>query len=54
VIPTAVAVPMAGEFAPFGLDPWWLVILKVLGLFVGVVVLVLLSIWVEGVVLCVL
>ena len=35
------------EFAPFGQDPWWLVILKVLGLFLGVVVLVLLTIWGE-------
>ena len=35
------------EFAPFGQDPWWLVLLKVLGLFLGVVILVLLTIWAE-------
>jgi NADH-quinone oxidoreductase subunit H len=40
-------VPAATEFPPFGQDPWWLVILKVLALFAGVVVLVLLTIWAE-------
>jgi NADH-quinone oxidoreductase subunit H len=46
---SAVAAPvvMTTDFAPFGQDPWWLVILKVLGLFVGVVLLVLLTIWGE-------
>ena len=43
----AAAVPTATEFAPFGLDPWWLVLLKVLALFAGIVVLVLLTIWGE-------
>jgi NADH-quinone oxidoreductase subunit H len=53
VIPTAVAaaaplaVPAATTFEPFGQDPWWLVLLKVLALFAGVVVLVLLTIWGE-------
>ena len=41
------SVVAATEFAPFGQDPWWLVILKVLGLFLGVVILVLLTIWAE-------
>ena len=41
------SVVAATEFAPFGQDPWWLVILKVLGLFLGVVILVLLTIWGE-------
>jgi NADH-quinone oxidoreductase subunit H len=41
------SVVAATEFPPFGLDPWWLVILKVLGIFVGVVLLVLLTIWGE-------
>jgi NADH-quinone oxidoreductase subunit H len=39
--------PMSTEFPPFGQDPWWLVIVKVLALFLGVVVLVLLTIWAE-------
>jgi NADH-quinone oxidoreductase subunit H len=43
----AAALPAATEFPPFGLDPWWLVLLKVLALFAGVVVLVLLTIWGE-------
>ncbi len=42
-----VAAPAATEFAPFGMDPWWLVLLKVVVLFLGVVVLVLLTIWGE-------
>ncbi len=37
----------ATSFEPFGVDPWWLVILKVVGLFLGVVVVVLLTIWGE-------
>ena len=41
------SVAAATEFAPFGQDPWWLVILKVLALFVGIVLLVLLTIWGE-------
>jgi len=40
-------VPAATEFPPFGQDPWWLVILKVVAIFAGVVVLVLLTIWGE-------
>jgi NADH-quinone oxidoreductase subunit H len=43
----ALAVPAATEFPPFGQDPWWLVILKVVAIFGGVVVLVLLTIWGE-------
>ncbi len=38
---------LAESFEPFGVDPWWLVILKVVGLFLGVVVVVLLTIWGE-------
>ena len=41
------SVAAATEFEPFGQDPWWLVIVKVLGLFLGVVVIVLLTIWAE-------
>ncbi len=43
----ALAVPAATEFPPFGQDPWWLVVLKVVAIFVGIVLLVLLTIWVE-------
>jgi NADH-quinone oxidoreductase subunit H len=43
----ALAVPAATEFPPFGQDPWWLVLLKVVAIFGGVVVLVLLTIWGE-------
>ena len=41
------ALPTDTEFAPFGQDPWWLVLLKTLVLFLGVVILVLLTIWGE-------
>ena len=41
------ALPTETEFAPFGQDPWWLVLLKTLVLFLGVVILVLLTIWGE-------
>ncbi len=41
------AVVAATSFPPFGEDPWWLVLLKVVALFAGVVVLVLLTIWAE-------
>ncbi|MGB7981623.1 MAG: NADH-quinone oxidoreductase subunit NuoH [Candidatus Nanopelagicales bacterium] len=41
------AVILAESFEPFGIDPWWLVILKVVALFLGVVVAVLLTIWGE-------
>ena len=41
------AVPASTEFPPFGQDPWWLVLLKVVAIFGGVVVLVLLTIWGE-------
>ena len=34
-------------FGPFGLDPWWLVIVKVLGIFVMLVLLTLFTIWWE-------
>ncbi len=44
---TGTSVLAATEFPPFGQDPWWLVILKVLAIFVGVVVVVLLTIWGE-------
>lgn len=44
-MPTSVVA--ATSFPPFGQDPWWLVLLKVLALFAGVVVLVLLTIWAE-------
>jgi hypothetical protein len=37
-LPTLAAVPAATEFPPFGQDPWWLVVLKVVGIFAGVVV----------------
>jgi NADH-quinone oxidoreductase subunit H len=43
----AAAAPAATSFPPFGQDPWWLVILKVLAIFAGIVVLVLLTIWAE-------
>ncbi len=41
------SVMAATVYPPFGLDPWWLVLVKVLGLFLGVVLLVLLTIWGE-------
>ena len=41
------SVVAATVYPPFGLDPWWLVLVKVLGLFLGVVLLVLLTIWGE-------
>ncbi len=41
------AVILTESFEPFGVDPWWLVILKVVALFLGVVVVVLLTIWGE-------
>ncbi len=44
---TVSSVMAATQFPPFGQDPWWLVILKVLGVFAGIVVLVLLTIWGE-------
>ena len=34
-------------FGPFGVDPWWLVILKVVGIFVMLVLLTLFTIWWE-------
>ncbi|MGB8021023.1 MAG: NADH-quinone oxidoreductase subunit NuoH [Candidatus Nanopelagicales bacterium] len=43
----AASVATATSFPPFGQDPWWLVLLKVIVLFLGVVVLVLLTIWGE-------
>ncbi|MGV1003204.1 MAG: NADH-quinone oxidoreductase subunit NuoH [Candidatus Nanopelagicales bacterium] len=39
--------PASTVFEPFGLDPWWLVILKVIAVFVGLLVVVLLTIWAE-------
>jgi NADH-quinone oxidoreductase subunit H len=50
VIPSSVLVApvvTSTEFPPFGQDPWWLVVLKVVAIFGGVVVLVLLTIWGE-------
>lgn len=47
MIATSTAVVTATTFPPFGQDPWWLVLLKVIVLFLGVVVLVLLTIWGE-------
>ncbi len=44
---TVASVVAATEYPPFGQDPWWLVIVKVLGLFAGIVLLVLLTIWGE-------
>jgi NADH-quinone oxidoreductase subunit H len=41
------SVVTATEFPPFGQDPWWLVLLKVVAIFGGIVVLVLLTIWGE-------
>ncbi len=41
------AVPAATEFPPFGMDPWWLVILKAVAIFAVVVVLVIMTIWGE-------
>ena len=34
-------------FGPFGLDPWWLVLVKVVGIFVMLVLLTLFTIWWE-------
>jgi NADH-quinone oxidoreductase subunit H len=31
----------------FGIDPWWLIVIKVLGVFVVLVLLTLFSIWAE-------
>lgn len=38
---------MTDSFAPFGVDPWWIVAIKVLFVFVLLVVLTLLAIWGE-------
>lgn len=43
----AFAAPTSTVFAPFGQDPWWLVILKVIVLFVALLLIVLLTIWAE-------
>lgn len=45
--PMALSAPTSTEFAPFGQDPWWLVILKVLVLFVSLLLIVLMTIWAE-------
>ena len=36
-----------GQFGPFGVDPWWLVILKVVAIFAMLVLLTLFTIWWE-------
>ncbi|MEZ5117985.1 MAG: NADH-quinone oxidoreductase subunit NuoH [Candidatus Nanopelagicales bacterium] len=44
---TAAAPAAEGDFAPFGTDPWWLVLLKVVGIFALLVLMTLFTIWAE-------